>query len=247
MARMGLAVPRYCCMVVRAITESPSCASSEMRASWTPSRRYSCSGSAVRLVRGSTARRSMRGDPMPATSPQPATARASPVTAAAAHRHRCRRRGRGTTTPPVSASANARAVGNRSVGSFARARSTARSTNGGTSGAWVRSRGTVRAACLTRSAREVGPSNGARPDTISKRTQPRAYTSVRASTSPVPNACSGLMYAGVPIARPVPVSRSAPAASTARAMPKSATMAWSPARRMFSGLISLWTTPRSWA
>ena len=44
-----------------------------------------------------------------------------------------------------------------------------------------------------------------------------------------------------------PVSPSAPAASSARAMPKSATSAPSSCSRMFSGLMSRWTTPWRWA
>ena len=53
------------------------------------------------------------------------------------------------------------------------------------------------------------------------------------------------MYAGVPIAMPVPVSEVAPAASlSALATPKSITRAWAPAIRMFSGLMSRCTTPR---
>ena len=49
--------------------------------------------------------------------------------------------------------------------------------------------------------------------------------SVRASSSRSPAACSGLMYAGVPIAMPVSVRFSPVGASSARAMPKSATSA----------------------
>ncbi len=70
---------------------------------------------------------------------------------------------------------------------------------------------------------------------------------LRASTSSKPIACSGLMYAGVPMAKPVPVNRSPPAAVTARAIPKSATTARPPVSNTFSGLISRCTTPRSCA
>ncbi len=49
------------------------------------------------------------------------------------------------------------------------------------------------------------------------------------------------------MAIPTSVIRSAPAALTARAMPKSATMAWPACRRMFSGLMSRCTTSRAWA
>src|SRR2546422_500251 len=59
--------------------------------------------------------------------------------------------------------------------------------------------------------------------------------SLRRSTWPVPAACSGGMYAGVPIASPVSVSLSPPAALTARAIPKSVTIAWPPENIMLSG------------
>ena len=42
---------------------------------------------------------------------------------------------------------------------------------------------------------------------------------------------------------PVWVIRLPPACCTARAMPKSATSAWPSCSRMFSGLMSRWTTP----
>ena len=61
--------------------------------------------------------------------------------------------------------------------------------------------------------------------------------SLRGSTSRSAVACSGLMYAGVPIAIPVAVSR-LDSSWSARAMPKSATSAWPRDSRMFSGLIS---------
>ena len=62
-----------------------------------------------------------------------------------------------------------------------------------------------------------------------------------------PSACSGLMYAGVPMETPVAVSRSPGVASSARAIPKSATTASPSESRMFSGLISRWTSPWAWA
>ena len=67
----------------------------------------------------------------------------------------------------------------------------------------------------------------------------------------LPDACSGDMYAGVPMAMPICV-RASPcpsvrAAFTALAMPKSATVAASPVSRMLSGLISRWMIPRSCA
>ena len=45
----------------------------------------------------------------------------------------------------------------------------------------------------------------------------------------------------------VSFSFSLTAALTARAMPKSASSAWPPSSRMFSGLMSRWITPRPWA
>src|SRR5213083_2715386 len=62
-----------------------------------------------------------------------------------------------------------------------------------------------------------------------------------------PVACSGLIYPGVPTASPVSVSVSAPAATIARAIPKSATTASPPDNRMFSGLMSRCTTSWLWA
>jgi hypothetical protein len=55
------------------------------------------------------------------------------------------------------------------------------------------------------------------------------------------------MYAGVPTESPVSVSPDGPAALTARAIPKSVTIACPDARRMFSGFTSRWTIPRQWA
>jgi hypothetical protein len=59
------------------------------------------------------------------------------------------------------------------------------------------------------------------------------------------------MYIGVPMTVPVRVRR---VSSAARARPKSPILAWpmlsgapSDWSRMFDGLMSRWTTPRSWA
>ena len=71
--------------------------------------------------------------------------------------------------------------------------------------------------------------------------------SLRPSTGEAAVACSGLMYAAVPIGKPTPVSVAPPASPIARAIPKSATSAWPLETRMFSGLMSRWTTPRRWA
>ena len=55
----------------------------------------------------------------------------------------------------------------------------------------------------------------------------------------------GAMYAGVPRMNPASVSVCMPAFEIARAMPKSATTAWFPDRRIFSGLMSRWMMPLS--
>ena len=67
--------------------------------------------------------------------------------------------------------------------------------------------------------------------------------SERPSTSGAALACSGLMYAGVPICTPDEVIHSFVAACViARAIPKSATSTSLPRRRMFSGFTSRCTT-----
>jgi hypothetical protein len=57
------------------------------------------------------------------------------------------------------------------------------------------------------------------------------------------------MYAGVPIAIPVAVSLESPLSVSARAMPKSVTIARpvSSSMMMLSGLMSRWMTLRWWA
>ena len=84
----------------------------------------------------------------------------------------------------------------------------------------------------------VGPVNGASPVSISYVTAPSEYTSLLASMSRSPVACSGLMYCGVPSDNPVCVRRPPPAFVTARAIPKSATTACPSCKRMFSGFMS---------
>ncbi len=67
--------------------------------------------------------------------------------------------------------------------------------------------------------------------------------SVRWSTS-IPRTCSGDMYSGVPIIVPAAVSR---VWSAALAIPKSVIRTFPDrSRRMFSGLMSRWTTPLRW-
>ena len=103
----------------------------------------------------------------------------------------------------------------------------------------------------------VSPANRRCPVSISNRTTPKAQTSVRLST-PAPVACSGLMYAAVPMTIPARVapplsvaesaSASADAASSALARPKSSSlMRPSGSSLMFAGLRSRWMMPCSWA
>ena len=93
----------------------------------------------------------------------------------------------------------------------------------------------------------VTPVNGGSPASISYSTAPRLYTSLRASSCRSAVACSGLMYCGVPMLRPVSVRRGPPASRTASAMPKSASIASPSCSRMFSGFTSRWMTPCWWA
>ena len=105
--------------------------------------------------------------------------------------------------------------------------------------------GSVRRRAMVRCG--VAAAKGASPVSISNSTQPRLYKSLRPSSAASASACSGLMYAGVPTASPVWVSRPSARVLIAFAMPKSATTAWPLSRRMFSGLMSRWITPRAWA
>ncbi len=91
---------------------------------------------------------------------------------------------------------------------------------------------------MARTSRRLAPPNAILPVSISYNTQPALYTSLRASLPPSPCACSGLMYAAVPIGSPRAVSELPLASPIARAMPKSETIAWPLERRMFSGLMS---------
>ena len=145
-----------------------------------------------------------------------------------------------------SASANSFMVGKRSAGVFSSARKVASSTSSGTDWRTTWMLGTCSSAWRARIAMEFGPSNGGWPDeqlvehaAEAVLVAPPVHCRRRATA---PGSCS----AGVPTAMPVWVSFS-PADSTARAMPKSATRAWPPWSRMFSGLMSRWTMPCSWA
>ncbi len=88
---------------------------------------------------------------------------------------------------------------------------------------------------------------------ISYSITPRAHTSVWASTSASPAACSGDMYAGVPMATPVCVRKRSPGwVPSTRAMPKSITLGTKRpsaprVRKMFPGLRSRCTMRSRWA
>src|SRR5215207_10404108 len=172
-----------------------------MTSSVMPSAKNSFSGSALRLRNGSTATDATRGRSPDTTEP---TA--------------------GVATPSVSSPANAPTEGNRSAGTLASARTIARATAGGTVSRSRRTDGTGSTSRFERIEYGVAPAYGTSPASISNSTQARLYWSLRAS-APSSSACSGLMYSGVPTTSPVPVMRDDAAALTARAMPKSATMA----------------------
>jgi hypothetical protein len=83
---------------------------------------------------------------------------------------------------------------------------------------------------------------GCAPERSSYAITPHAYRSARWSVLESPTACSGDMYAGVPIDVPIDVSVPPGAcvvdAESAFAIPKSATTAVPDDNRMFSGLMS---------
>ncbi len=185
-----------------------------------PSAKYSFSGSALMFLNGST--------PMAAgaAAADSLLARCDPVIAA--------------RPMSRSASANSAAVGYRSTGVRASARVTAASTASGTSRV-VRTLGIGDTNRLAMMACGVMPVKGGSPVSISNRTQPSEYRSLRPSVPNSPADCSGLMYAGVPTANPVCVMERFPLES-ALPIPKSATIAAPSWSRMFSGLMSRWTT-----
>ena len=101
----------------------------------------------------------------------------------------------------------------------------------------------------------VSPANATRPASISKSTQPNAQMSLRLSTAR-PRACSGLMYAAVPMMAPSRrlesmtsgafVRLSPPAVTTGFASPKSSTLTTpSGVTLMFAGFRSRWMIPFS--
>ena len=104
----------------------------------------------------------------------------------------------------------------------------------------------------------VSPSNALRPESISYSTAPKAQTSVRRSTA-LPRACSGDMYAAVPMTTPARVAAAVivgecvasgedRSAVIAFARPKSRTLTL-PSGRSFTlaGFRSRWTIPFSCA
>ena len=126
-----------------------------------------------------------------------------------------------------------------------------RSSSGGSSGfSLTGAVGTLLRIAL-KIAADVVPSNGSRPVHISYSTTPKENRSVRASSSS-PSACSGLMYATVPSAKPGDVRCSAltPAVTPADSMtlprsditlanPKSRILAWPRSvTKMLAGLMS---------
>ena len=165
-----------------------------------------------------------------------------------ATRRRPRRLGGRVVAPGCNDRPSCDAVANRSAGVRASARATAASTLSGTSGRTTRTGvGTVlnRLAMI---ACAVGPVNGGSPgqhlvEHAAERVDVAAPVDV---ASPV--ACSGLMYAGVPSAMPGLRERASPPPLSA---PGDAEVghhrAAAVVSRMFSGLMSRWTTPCRWA
>jgi len=124
------------------------------------------------------------------------------------------------------ADTKASTVAKRSLGDFDSTVISADSTAGGTVSRSVETRGTGSRKRFAMIACAVAPVYGGSPASISYNTQPSAYRSLRPSRPSSPIDCSGLMYTGVPSAMPVCVNFAPPAPDTARAMPKSATIAW---------------------
>ena len=108
-----------------------------------------------------------------------------------------------------------------------------------------------------RTSLTVSPVYIARPVSISAKTTPKAQMSARLSTV-FPRACSGDMYAAVPMITPACVARmvsvgesaglspEAGSFDSAFASPKSSTLAWPSAESLIlAGFRSRWTTPFS--
>ncbi len=100
------------------------------------------------------------------------------------------------------------------------------STAAGTEGRTRRTDGGSPAIILATIVCAVAPVKGGSPVSISYSTAPSEYTSVRPVSVRSAEACSGLMYWGVPTAMPASVSAPpADAGVSAHAIPKSATIA----------------------
>ena len=199
----------------RAATLSPgTCVSAVMMSSVMPSLKYSLSGSALMFANGSTA--------TDASGLEGETAGVSSD------------RNASTSTAPVAC---------RSPGVFSSSRDTARLIANGTDARRSVTGGGVYTKRFATTACAVDPVNGSSPVSISYSTQPSENKSLRPSRSS-PDACSGLMYAGVPTVTPicVNVDTSDDAAARALPMPKSATTACPSCSSMFSGLMSRCTT-----
>ena len=102
-----------------------------------------------------------------------------------------------------------------------------------------------RPARAIRPPRVVSSAKGTEPVAASISTSVRAYTSARPSRGK-PLSCSGAAYRAVPTIAPTGSVQLASA--RARAMPKSATLAWpSSSKSKLAGLMSRWTNPRECA
>ncbi len=143
--------------------------------------------------------------------------------------------------PSSSSSSSARSTAaGRSPGRAAQALSTRSIMGVGRSGRKSRSDGSRPAATLESVSAGVCPRSGCPPASSSYSTMPAEYTSLGGPTRR-PDACSGDMYATVPITSPSCVSVSA---SMRRAMPKSMTLTCpSLASITFCGLTSRWMMP----
>ena len=132
----------------------------------------------------------------------------------------------------------------RSAGSLASACASARSSVTGS----VRTRASAMAVAspsrASPSSRGVGTSERrlAGQHLVARRTPGCRHRS-RTPRSRSPLACSGLMYSGVPSAKPTAVSASLPSVAQTCATPKSASRACPSAKRMFSGFTSRCTNP----
>jgi len=148
--------------------------------------------------------------------------------------------------PAVSTSLrNSTALWYRANRSLARAWSTTVSSAGDTFALIELGLTGVSLTCWYATATGLSPRNGARPASISKRTTPVEYRSVRASTDS-PLACSGEKYDAVP-RMAVVCATVVDESEMARAMPKSITLTWPVlVIMMLPGLMSRCTTPARW-